>query len=94
MSFSTPWLLLLLLPLAAWAVAVWRNHGKPVAVPFDHASPDRLVWTSRLLRMAGLLPLLLLAVVVFILAGPRRLGEPKTRRMLTNMSSWWMSPEA
>ncbi len=83
--FSTPWLLLLLLPLAGWLWLAWKKHGQPVAVPFDHASPPARIWTSRLLRLAGVLPVLILAVVVCILAGPRRLGEPKTRRMLTNI---------
>ncbi len=85
MNFAHPLVLLLLLvPLAA-LVAGWRRHGWKVAVPFDHASAPRRRWMTGLLRLAHSLPLLLLAVAVVILAGPRRWGLPEEKRVMTNI---------
>lgn len=85
MSFAHPWLLLLLLVPLALVVAGWRRHGQEIALPFDHSSPGPRRTISLLLRLVSALPALLLAVAVVILAGPQKFGEPRTRRVLTNI---------
>lgn len=85
MSFAHPWVLLaLLLPgsLAAWEVV---RRGFVVRMPVDFASPRPGVWKGRVLLAANLLPAVLLAVGVVVLAGPRRLGPPRGQRVLTNI---------
>lgn len=85
MTFGHPWVLLLLvvpLLLTAW---VWRRGSGAITAPFDGARHARY----RALRIAvdtmETLPALVLAVAVVMLAGPQRLSEPKTRRVLTNI---------
>jgi Ca-activated chloride channel family protein len=85
MSFAHPYVLALL-ALPAWLLSwVWRRDGRRVVLPFDHGrqSPGR-GWKF-LLDLAESLPALLLATVIVILAGPQQLGEPKTKRVLTNI---------
>jgi Ca-activated chloride channel family protein len=86
MSFSNYTILFLaaILPMAlvAW---VWRRESRRVALPFDHARPGAgKVWRA-VINVAESTPALVLAVVLLILAGPQRLGEPKTKRVLTNI---------
>lgn len=85
MSFSHPWLLLLLVLPLLMLVRGWAHHGREVVVPYDHAPAKRRRLPVFLLRLAGSLPALLLAVVICIVAGPQRFGEPRTRRILTNI---------
>jgi Ca-activated chloride channel family protein len=54
-------------------------------MPFDHAAHTRRRATTLALRCAHTLPLLLLAVAIIILAGPRRWGMPKDKRVMTNI---------
>ncbi|WP_435015409.1 vWA domain-containing protein [Tundrisphaera sp. TA3] len=85
LSFAHPWALLLLFAPAWLLVRIWRQHGPRVALPFDHgqgSSGKR--WRAALDLGESLAPVLL-GIVVVILAGPQRLGEPKTERMLTNI---------
>jgi Ca-activated chloride channel family protein len=85
MSFQYPAvLLLLLLPLAllAW---VWRRNGRRVVLPFDHARPrGGWLWRS-MIGVAESAAVLLLGVVIVLLAGPQRFGEPQAKRKLTNI---------
>ncbi len=85
MSFSHPWLLLLLLLPLALLVRGWRRAGREVVMPYDHADARPRRFLTFALRGAAALPALLLAVTVVILAGPQRFGEPRTRRVLTNI---------
>jgi len=90
MTFLHPWVLLLLaVPvILGWAV-ILRPAG--VVMPFDHAGPlergghrrRRLLGTW--LGVFDALPLLLLAVVIVILAGPQRPQRPRDSRELTNI---------
>lgn len=85
MTFSNAWVLFFLplpLLLAAW---VWRRESRRVVLPFDHARPASGRGWRFLINLAECLPALLLAVVILILAGPRRWGEPTERRVLTNI---------
>jgi Ca-activated chloride channel family protein len=85
MSFSHPWLLLLLLLPLVMLVRGWRRHGREIVVPYDHSSPRRRRLLTLTLRIASTLPALLLAISIVLLAGPQRFGEPRTRRILTNI---------
>ncbi|MDB6131864.1 MAG: von Willebrand factor type [Verrucomicrobiales bacterium] len=84
-SFAHPWLLaLLVLPIALF-LRGWRRHGAGVVVPYDHAParPRKFLWF--LLRLVSSLPVLILAVVILLLAGPLRFSEPRARRIMTNI---------
>lgn len=95
MSFSHPWLLLLLLiPAALVAFEVMREmpaaptargFSDRVSFPFDFGRPRRRAWLSRFITAANTLPPLVLAIVVLILAGPRRMAPPQQERVLTNI---------
>ena len=84
LAFRHPSLLLLLaapLLLLAWTWA--RTDG--VALPHDGAPRRRGRALGVALRMAESLPALLLAIAVVLLAGPQAWGEPKSKRVLTNI---------
>lgn len=84
-SFAHPWVLFLLVAPALLLAWVWRHPGHRVALPFDHGGqPEGRGWRF-VLNLAESLPAALLAIVVVILAGPQRLGEPKSRRVMTNI---------
>jgi Ca-activated chloride channel homolog len=77
-------LALLVFPIAllAWT---WRRQGREVAVPLDFGSQPTGNFWRRVISLFESLPALILAVVIVILAGPRAIGEPRTRRALTNI---------
>lgn len=85
MTFAHPYLLVLLaLPLA---LAVWQLRGRParLVLPFDHGQRSRGSKWRWLPSTAALVPTLLLAVAIVLVAGPQRYGEPKQKRSLTNI---------
>ncbi len=83
-AFRQPLLLLLLAVPVLLLVWTWtRTDG--VALPFDGASRRRGRGWGLALRAAESLPALLLAVAVVLLAGPQAWGEPKSKRVLTNI---------
>ena len=87
LSFARPALLLLLaVPLLLMVWVIRRRSGQ-VALPFDHGvAPGRGAGALRaVLNVSEMLPALLLALAVFLMAGPQRFSEPKTERMLTNI---------
>ena len=85
MSFAHPFVLLLL-AAPAWLIGrVWRRSGRRVALPFDHGRQRAGRGWKAAVDLAESLPALVLAVVLVILAGPQRTGEPKTKRKLTNI---------
>lgn len=85
MSFSHPWVLVfLMLPILLLAF-VWRRADRRLALPFDHGRRRSSGLLRVLLDAAESLPHLALATVVIVLAGPQQLGEPKSRRVLTNI---------
>lgn len=85
MSFAYPWVLMLLLVPAALIGWELTRRGPRVAVPVDHVAHARRRWTGRLLAFAGILPQLLLAIAIIVLAGPQKLSPPSDRRVLTNI---------
>lgn len=85
MIFSSPWFLALLVFPAGLAFFLWRHGGRQVPLPFDHQPLHRRHLLAFLLKMAELPPLLLLAVAILILAGPRRFEQPRDERRLTNI---------
>jgi len=85
MTFARPFLLLLLIAPILLVWWEWRRRGRPLVLPFDHAQAKARNWLERTIKIANLLPALLLAVVVVMLAGPQRLAPPKEERVLTNI---------
>ena len=84
-SFNHPWVLWLeLLPalLLAW---IWARTSRGLAIPVDHSQLGRGRITRILIGMAESLVPLLLAIVVWLAAGPLELGRPVARRQLTNI---------
>ncbi|MFT3686873.1 MAG: vWA domain-containing protein [Phycisphaerales bacterium] len=86
MTFLHPWVLLLLaVPvLLLWAV-IGRNAG--VVLPVDHQTRGRGTgaWLRWLLGAFEVVPLLLLAAALVMLAGPQTLQKPRAERLLTNI---------
>ncbi len=83
--FAYPWVLgLLALPLAM-LVWVWKGRHPTLVLPFDHSGVRRGRFLRVFLDLAATLPVLLLATVIIILAGPQQLSEPKTKKVLTNI---------
>ena len=85
MLFSHPLILLLLAIPAGLLVLQWRIKSRPIPVPFDHQPHGRRRFLGFLLDTATILPALILATVILILAGPRRFEQPKNEREMTNI---------
>jgi Ca-activated chloride channel family protein len=77
-------LLLLALPvLMAWWE--WVRRGHPLVLPFDHGKIRRGRFLQKLVAIFSMLPPLLAAVAVVILAGPQRLRTAESEKVLTNI---------
>jgi Ca-activated chloride channel family protein len=84
-SFLYPWVLLLLIIPATLLYRTWLGSDRRLALPFDHGRPGKgSGWRVLITSMESLSPLLL-ALSIILLAGPQRLGEPKDKRVLTNI---------
>ncbi len=85
MTFIYPWILLLLvfpILLGAWLL---QRKAWGIALPFDHQEhPDRML-VSGLLRLWELIPAMLLAVIILMVAGPQVQRIPREERVLTNI---------
>lgn len=85
LSFSHyPVLFLSIIP-AMMLIWIWRRRGGGIVMPFDHGSQSSGTVVRMLVQVAESLPALILLVVLLILAGPQTTGEPRTRRVLTNI---------
>lgn len=85
LTFTYPWLLgLLVLPVALF-VWYWRREGKEIAVPVDHGVQRSRKYWGTLINCLESLPAVLLAIAIFLLAGPQTVGEPRNRRALSNI---------
>ena len=85
MSFSQPWVLLLLVVPVLFGYWVWVRRGRRLVLPFDHGLPGTGRWIRTVLQVGETLPGLVLAVAVLLLAGPQQLDAPKLKRSLTNI---------
>jgi Ca-activated chloride channel family protein len=77
-------LLLLVIP-AALLYWTWFRRGRRLVLPFDRGRPGQGSGWRFLISMMESAPSLLLALAVIMLAGPQRLGEPKDKRVMTNI---------
>ena len=85
MSFHQPeFLFLYVVPVAIHAHVDYRK-GNRVALPFDHGMQSSGRGLAILITAAEMLPALLLAVVIVLLAVPTQFGEPKDKRVMTNI---------
>jgi Ca-activated chloride channel family protein len=86
-SFAHPTLLLLLVVPVYFAAWTWtrRGGGGEIVLPFDHANVRNRTFLARLIKLANVLPALLLAVGILVLAGPQRLTSNESQRELTNI---------
>tara|TARA_R110002073_G_scaffold59094_6_gene149230 strand:+ start:1705 stop:2754 length:1050 start_codon:yes stop_codon:yes gene_type:complete len=86
MTFVHPqWLLLLVFPLALgfWSV---RRRGAGLRMPFDHQTHASRPWLAGLLRGVELLPAVMLAVAVVLIARPQVLRVPEQDRVATHIT--------
>jgi Ca-activated chloride channel family protein len=80
-------------PMVLWAMAVpvviliwiWHRRSNGVAIPVDHSQHGSGMVARVLIDSAESLKPLLLALVVFLLAGPLVLGKPTEKRSVTNI---------
>lgn len=78
-----PILFLSVIP-ALLIVWVWRRHGGLV-MPFDHGDQRSGTVLRFAIQTMESLPALILLVVFLILAGPQKTGEPRTKRVMSNI---------
>ena len=85
MSFTYPLVLVLLIIPAMLAAWIWTHRGGRLVLPFDHGVQP----SGRVLRIAldfaQTIPAVLLAIAIIMLAGPQRVGEPMSQKVLTNI---------
>lgn len=84
-TFTYFWVLAFLLLPALVLIWVWMRSARRVVFPLDHGRQGKGIIFHILLNVAASLPALLLAVIIFILAVPQQMSEPKTKRRLTNI---------
>src|SRR5207249_1183547 len=70
---------------AALLYWTWWRPGRRLTLPFDHGRPGSGSGWYALISVTESAPPLLLVLAVILLAGPQRLGEPKDKRVLTNI---------
>ena len=85
MSFAYPWVLMALVIPILLIVWAWTRHGQRVVLPFDHGTQRPGNGLKALLNIGATLPPLMLAVAIFLLAGPQQLAEPKSKKVMTNI---------
>jgi Ca-activated chloride channel family protein len=84
-TFRHPWVLFLMVIPAALVLWNWRRRGRALVLPVDHAQGARNSGVRYLLRLAECLPAVVLALALFVLAGPQSWAEPRSKRALTNI---------
>ena len=83
--FAHPKLLGLLVVPVLLAFFEWTRRGQPVVMPVDGVSGRHGHLIRFILNLAAMLPALLLAAVIVILAKPLQNIPPETERQLTNI---------
>lgn len=85
MTFEKPWVLLFLVVPILLGVWVIQRRVWGLALPFDGQDHIARRFLGGMLRFWELVPLMLWAVIIMILAGPQRPRVPKEERQLTNI---------
>lgn len=85
MTFAYPAALMLLVVPVLIMAWLWQRRAWGVALPLDHHDVVRRPVLGGLLRVMELVPQLLLAVVIVILAGPQVQRVPDEERILSNI---------
>ncbi len=85
MNFSN-WLILnfLFIP-AGILVWVWRTRRSAIAMPWDFGRQKSGWFWSFVIKCMQSIPVLLMAIAIILLAGPRSYAVPKAKRKLTNI---------
>ena len=84
-AFNYPvalWLGVIPILIGAW---IWNRRSRGVVLPVDHSVHGSGSITQTLIHLAESLTPLLLALVIWILAGPLLLGKPTEKRSVTNI---------
>jgi Ca-activated chloride channel family protein len=84
-SFAHPAVLVLLVIPVVLAFWEWIRRGRPLVMPMDGVATKRGHILLFLLQVTGMLPAVLLAVIILILAGPLRDSPPEVERQMTNI---------
>lgn len=88
-SFGNPLYLIGLIAPVVLLGWVWNRRGGRIAMPYDDVVGEsrraRGSFLAVSLKMAESIPALLLAVAIIMLAGPQRVGAPKSKRKMTNI---------
>ncbi len=85
MTFAYPAVLMLLVIPVLITAWLWQRRGWGVALPLDHHDPLRRPVLSSLLRGVELIPQILMAIVICVLAGPQVQRVPSEERILSNI---------
>lgn len=85
MSFAHPVALIALAVPIILIVFQWRTRTRALPLPFDHQNIKNHRWLDFTLNLVNTLPLLILATLILIAAGPRTFERPKSERELTNI---------
>lgn len=85
MTFGHPQYLWLLILPALLGFVIFRLKSHPVVLPFDHAPAKGSRWLAKFATLAQFLPVLLLAVAIFLLSRPIQSAMPEQERELTNI---------
>ena len=85
MSFHHPLILWLLALPVIWGFWQGTRRGHVVVMPFDHGNQGEGKTLRFLTNLAGMLPAILLAIAVLMLAGPRKPAPPEDERVLNNI---------
>lgn len=84
-TFNYPWALWLLVIPVLLIFWLWNRRSRGVVIPIDHSVHGSGTITQTLINLAETLTPLLLAVVIWMLAGPLLLGKPTEKRSVTNI---------
>jgi len=89
-DFGYPWVLVLLIIPLGLIIFGWIRGAHRVALPFDHqvtldSNRNHSKLWFFLLRISRIIPKILLAIAIILLAGPREFEQPKQERELTNI---------
>jgi Ca-activated chloride channel homolog len=85
MTFGSPWVLwFLAIPVMLVATQL-RGRSARVTVPLDHSDVRSWQWLGWLVNTASLIPSLLMAVAIMMLAEPLIEDKPTAERVMTNI---------